>query len=68
MIRSAEHSIERSLTEVEGRLRQSFETVQTEAENRLKRLRQYVADRPVRSVVVAFAVGLGLARLLQKLG
>jgi ElaB/YqjD/DUF883 family membrane-anchored ribosome-binding protein len=64
---SAEHSIERSVTEVEGRLRQSLATVQAKAEKRLKSLRQYVVDRPVRSVAVAFAIGLGLARLLQNL-
>jgi ElaB/YqjD/DUF883 family membrane-anchored ribosome-binding protein len=67
MIATAARSIERSLAEVEGRLRHSLETVQADAENRLKGLRQYVAERPVRSVAVAFAIGLGLARLLQKL-
>ena len=67
MITSAEHLVEKSLTEVEGRIRQSLETFQNETANRLKRLRQYLADRPVRSVVVAFTVGLGLAHLLQRL-
>jgi ElaB/YqjD/DUF883 family membrane-anchored ribosome-binding protein len=67
MTPSAERSIENSLTEIEDRLRQSLETVQGKAKSRLKSLRQYVADRPVRSVAVAFTIGLGLARLFQKL-
>jgi ElaB/YqjD/DUF883 family membrane-anchored ribosome-binding protein len=67
MITSTERSIEKSITEAEGRLRQSLEKAQTAAENRLKSLRQYLAGRPVRSVLVAFAVGVGFARLLQKI-
>ncbi len=67
MTTSTERSIENSITEAQGRFRQSLEKAQTEAENRLKSLRQYLGGRPVQSVVVAFAVGLGLARLLQKL-
>lgn len=67
MTTRAEAFGESSLARIEDRLRQSLATVQTEAEDRVKSMRRYVANRPVRSVVVAFAVGLGLARLLQKL-
>jgi ElaB/YqjD/DUF883 family membrane-anchored ribosome-binding protein len=67
MTTRAEASIDNALTQIEGKVRHSLANVRSETENKVKSLRQSIGARPFRSMAVAFAAGLALARLLQRL-
>lgn len=56
-----------SLSALEGRLRAPLEKAQAQAEKRLKKVSKLIVQRPAASLAVAFVVGFGLARLLQKI-
>ena len=56
-----------TLSALEGRLREPIEKVQAQAEKRIKKLSKLIVQRPAASLAVAFIVGFGLARVLQKI-
>jgi ElaB/YqjD/DUF883 family membrane-anchored ribosome-binding protein len=56
-----------ALAEMQTRFRKSIERAEAEARSSLNVLSKYVAERPLRSLCVAFLVGFGTARLLQRL-
>lgn len=56
-----------SLSGLEDRLRAPIEKVQATAEKRLKKVAKLVVQRPAASLAVAFVIGFGVARLLQKI-
>lgn len=56
-----------AVAEMENRFRKSIEKAEAEAQSRVRILADFIAERPMRSLCVAFLVGFGVARLLQKL-
>jgi len=54
-------------TEIEQRLRVSLDKARATAQDRYRNLSLYVAQRPVRSIVMALLLGVATARLFSML-
>ncbi len=57
-----------SLAAAENRVCESLSKARKDAEHGLRKLSRLIADKPIKSLSVAFVSGFLVARVLQKLG